>query len=170
LPEDIRVLDVAEAPADFHARFSAKSKTYRYQLVPQMLAIRSRVRSSGSWRKRWTRMHAHRGNAVVGTHDFAAFQSVGTDTTSTVRTVFRSDCRGCEGPARTSGVRDRCCCMRLSVMAFSATWCGRSSGRLSRLAAAGVRGVDGAFAGWRHARSGRRDRSAARIVPRARRL
>jgi tRNA pseudouridine38-40 synthase len=31
LPEDIRVLEVAEAPADFHARFSARSKTYRYQ-------------------------------------------------------------------------------------------------------------------------------------------
>src|SRR6266850_8104076 len=30
LPEDIRVIDVADVPADFHARFSARSKTYRY--------------------------------------------------------------------------------------------------------------------------------------------
>src|SRR5215208_3438286 len=32
LPDDIRVRDVREAAADFHARFSARSKTYRYQL------------------------------------------------------------------------------------------------------------------------------------------
>ena len=32
LPEEIRILDVADAPADFHARFSATRKTYRYQL------------------------------------------------------------------------------------------------------------------------------------------
>lgn len=32
LPEDIRILDVSEAKSDFHARYSAKSKTYRYTL------------------------------------------------------------------------------------------------------------------------------------------
>src|SRR5258706_9735964 len=32
LPEDVRVLHVTEAAADFHARFSARSKTYRYHL------------------------------------------------------------------------------------------------------------------------------------------
>ncbi len=32
LPEDLRVLSVEEAPSDFHARFSAKSKTYRYMI------------------------------------------------------------------------------------------------------------------------------------------
>jgi tRNA pseudouridine38-40 synthase len=30
LPEDVRVLGVEEVPADFHARFSARAKTYRY--------------------------------------------------------------------------------------------------------------------------------------------
>src|ERR1044071_8309502 len=30
LPEDIRVLGVDDVPADFHARFSARSKTYEY--------------------------------------------------------------------------------------------------------------------------------------------
>ena len=32
LPEDMRVLSVAEAAPEFHARFSARSKTYRYQI------------------------------------------------------------------------------------------------------------------------------------------
>ena len=30
LPRDIRVLYSEEAPEEFHARFSAKNKTYRY--------------------------------------------------------------------------------------------------------------------------------------------
>jgi tRNA pseudouridine38-40 synthase len=32
LPPEIRVESVEDAPADFHARFSARSKTYRYQI------------------------------------------------------------------------------------------------------------------------------------------
>ena len=92
LPDDIRVLEVVEAPADFHARFSARSKTYRYQL------------SAGGIGDPFTRaftwqmpdpldVDAMRSAAamLVGTHDFAAFQSVGTETSSTVRTIFRSD-------------------------------------------------------------------------------
>jgi tRNA pseudouridine38-40 synthase len=33
LPQDVRVLDAQEARHDFHARFDAKSRTYRYQLL-----------------------------------------------------------------------------------------------------------------------------------------
>jgi tRNA pseudouridine38-40 synthase len=32
LPDDIRILRVQEVDADFHARFSAKKKEYRYQI------------------------------------------------------------------------------------------------------------------------------------------
>src|SRR5204863_5125155 len=92
LPEDIRVLDVAEAPPDFHARFSARSKSYRYQLrtsevgdpftrafewqLPERLDVDAMRAAAAS---------------LAGTHDFAAFQSAGTETSSTVRTISRSD-------------------------------------------------------------------------------
>ncbi len=33
LPRDVRVLEASEASADFHARFDAKSRTYRYHCV-----------------------------------------------------------------------------------------------------------------------------------------
>jgi len=92
LPEDIRVLEVADAPADFHARFSARSKTYRYQI------------RAGSVGDPFTRAFAWQlaerldvaamreaAAALIGTHDFAAFQSAGTQTTSTVRTIVRSE-------------------------------------------------------------------------------
>ena len=32
LPAAVRVLEVSEAPADFHARHSARAKTYRYRI------------------------------------------------------------------------------------------------------------------------------------------
>ena len=91
LREDIRVLEVVEAPTDCHARFSARSKTYRYQL------------SAGGVGDPFTRAYTWHlperlnvdamGEAVaalIGTHDFAAFQSAGTEPTSTVRTIFAS--------------------------------------------------------------------------------
>lgn len=99
LPEDIRILDVAEAGGDFHARFSARSKTYRFHMragaagdpfsrafvwqLAESLDI-SAMRTAAA--------------ALVGTHDFAAFQSAGTTVATTVRTIFRSELRGAEGP------------------------------------------------------------------------
>ena len=101
LPEDIRVLKVADAPADFHARFSAKSKTYRYQL--RAAEVSDPFTRSFVWQLAETLdLDAMRAAAaaLVGTHDFAAFQSVGTETRSSVRTIFRSEIRGSGQPSR----------------------------------------------------------------------
>ena len=92
LPEDVRVGAVEEAAPDFHARFSARGKTYRYQIrntpiadpfnrayvwhIPEKLDVDAMSAAAA---------------AVVGTHDFAAFQSAGSDTIGTVRTVSRSE-------------------------------------------------------------------------------
>ena|SRR5688572_14579475 len=91
LPEDIRVLTIEEAASDFHARFSARSKMYRYQI--RNAPIASPFERAYVW-------HLPEpldvdaltvgASALVGTHDFAAFQSVGTRTSSTTRTVTRS--------------------------------------------------------------------------------
>jgi tRNA pseudouridine38-40 synthase len=100
LPEDIRVLEIADAAPDFHARFSALSKSYRYQIragavcdpftrafvwqLPEPLDIGAMTDAAA---------------VLVGTHDFAAFQSAGTEVASTVRTILRSELRGPEGSA-----------------------------------------------------------------------
>ena len=91
LPPDIRVRTVEEVPPDFHARFSARAKTYRYQLrdggqalpfdrafvwhLPEALDIVAMQEAAA---------------ALVGTHDFAAFQSVGTPVSTSVRMMTRS--------------------------------------------------------------------------------
>ena len=91
LPRDIRVLYSEQAPAEFHSRFTAKEKQYRYtvQLGPHALV--------GT---RNTALHFHypldvdlmRAAAadVTGTHDFVGFMSTGTHVEDTVRTVFSS--------------------------------------------------------------------------------
>ena len=104
LPEEIRLLDVADTALDFHARFSAKTKTYRYQL------------RAGTVGDPFTRAYVWQlperldgsamqtaAAALVGSHDFAAFQSVGTEVSSTVRTIVRSEIRG---PERSASLQE----------------------------------------------------------------
>ncbi len=88
LPPDIRVLTVEEAPASFHPRFDAVGKTYQYwiwdaPLLPPGLR---------AWCWHTARpLDAARMDAAArgleGVHDFAAFQSAGSDVATTTRTV-----------------------------------------------------------------------------------
>lgn len=91
LPRDIRVLFSEETTEVFHARFSAKEKSYRYTL---QLGAHARVFT------RDTALHVHTAldfaamqaaaQDCVGTHDFAAFMSAGSTMENTVRTVLFS--------------------------------------------------------------------------------
>ena len=47
LPPDIRVLSVADADPEFHARFSSRGKTYQYRIRSTPVAIHSIARTSG---------------------------------------------------------------------------------------------------------------------------
>ena len=92
LPRDIRVLCSEEAPADFHARFSAKRKHYRYTLLHS---------AHGRVFLRDTALHVHgaldepamqaAAQSVLGEHDFLAFMAAGSTLTDTTRTVCRSE-------------------------------------------------------------------------------
>jgi tRNA pseudouridine38-40 synthase len=100
LPEDVRILDVVDAASGFHARFSARSKSYRYCI--RAGAVGDPFTRAFAWQLpeplNVTAM-TDAAAALVGTHDFAAFQSAGTEVASTVRTIFRSEFRGPEGSA-----------------------------------------------------------------------
>ena len=94
LPPDVRVLSVAEAPDDFHARFSARSKTYRYQIRNAPLAMPFERLYVWHLPERLSLEAMQRAAALlVGTHDFAAFRSVGADVATTIRGVTRSEWR-----------------------------------------------------------------------------
>ena len=89
LPADIRVQESAEAAEGFHSRFWTSGKRYSYTIFNKKHA--SALLAHRSW-------HVYRdldvnrmqqaANDLVGTHDFAAVRSVGTDVKSTVRTVY----------------------------------------------------------------------------------
>jgi tRNA pseudouridine38-40 synthase len=98
LPEDIRVLTIDEKDESFHARFSARSKTYRYQI--RNAPIASPFERAFVWQiaeplrlEAMTRAAAQ----LVGIHDFAAFRSAGSEASSTARTVTRSEWRDASG-------------------------------------------------------------------------
>jgi tRNA pseudouridine38-40 synthase len=94
LPLDVRVAGVEVAPDDFHARFSATGKVYDYQVINGPFA-------SPFWRRYvWhvipsldLEAMVEASRALIGEHDFAAFQGAGSDVHTTVRTVRRLDIR-----------------------------------------------------------------------------
>lgn len=88
LPETIRVLAVEDAPAGFHARFSARGKRYRYLIASGPIV--SPFAARYVWHVHGALDLARMRQAVaalVGTHDFSAFQSTGTEVPHAVRTL-----------------------------------------------------------------------------------
>jgi len=87
LPEDIRVLDISEVPATFHARFSAKARRYRYyfSLAPVPLEFLSFVYYCPYPVKLDTLSTAL--GVFEGRHDFTAFACTGSEQKSSVKTV-----------------------------------------------------------------------------------
>ena len=89
LPEDIVCLEAVDAPEDFNAILSCRKKEYTYRIMntripdpfernrayfyPAPLDVDVMRRAAAQF---------------VGTHDFAAVRSVGTETKTTVRTVY----------------------------------------------------------------------------------
>jgi tRNA pseudouridine38-40 synthase len=92
LPADVRIFSLAEAPPGFHARRSARSKTYRYRIVraPQPNPLDRRYVLHWPYPLRLGRMR-QAARLFVRTDDFSAFSS--NRDRSPVRTVTRSELR-----------------------------------------------------------------------------
>jgi len=91
LPEDIRVLSAARAPQDFHARFEATGKQYRY-FVWNHAVMNPLIRHTAWHVPRPLDLRAMRAAApfFMGRHDFQSFAAnPGYAKASTVRAVTR---------------------------------------------------------------------------------
>ena len=90
LPEDMAIRDVKIAAEDFHPRFDAVSRRYRYRLFCSR--VRDPLRERYAWRV-WPPISdlAPLAAAWVGTHDFALFGSPLRAGGSTVRTVHSAE-------------------------------------------------------------------------------
>lgn len=92
LPEDVRVLAVALAPAGFHARRSAVSKLYRYRLDTGGVLLPQRRRLVGFVPWRLDEAAVRAGAALfAGRRDFASLASSGSSVKTSVRHVTRSE-------------------------------------------------------------------------------
>ena len=85
---DVRILSVTKVPDDFHARFSAKGKTYVYRVINAPVISPF-----------WVRYAHHEGRPLdvarmneatrlfLGEHDWTAFSSANSDSEDKVRTI-----------------------------------------------------------------------------------
>mgnify|MGYP001776451713 CR=1 FL=1 len=99
LPDDISMLSCEPVSEDFNARFSAKRKTYRYDIYvsrhrrPVLEQTHAHVVTPLSL----TAMRAC-ADAIEGEHDFKGFEASGSAVKSTVRTVYSIELKA-EGAA-----------------------------------------------------------------------
>lgn len=91
LPEDIRIMSAEEMDGEFHARFSATGKQYRYFLhtgprcPPYLRSIRHTLR-----RPLDPDLFREAADLLTGTHDYRSFSAIRVDADeNTVRTVRR---------------------------------------------------------------------------------
>jgi tRNA pseudouridine38-40 synthase len=88
LPDAVRILGVEEAPDGFHARYSARSKSYRYLVHNGGTA--GPFSRGYAWRLSPSldvAAMAEAARLLEGQHDFSALQGAGSTTKSTVRTL-----------------------------------------------------------------------------------
>jgi len=92
LPPDVRVLFVSPVAEDFHARYSARGKTYTYRIVhgPLMSPFWSRHALLESRALDLDRA-AKCAQLFLGEHDWTAFSAAESDAESRIRTVTRCD-------------------------------------------------------------------------------
>lgn len=92
LPRDIAVKEVMDVPLDFHARFSAKSKSYKY------LILNSPIRNAFYERYSWhipyrldLELMKEASDYIEGTHDFSTFRASSCGARNPIRTILGSN-------------------------------------------------------------------------------
>lgn len=89
LPPDIAIKEISEAEQDFHARYSAKSKIYRYVILNRRFP--SPLYRNFSWFIPFKLDIKEMKNAVqclVGEHDFSSFKASGCNSHNPIREVY----------------------------------------------------------------------------------
>ncbi|MCE5255326.1 MAG: tRNA pseudouridine(38-40) synthase TruA [Spirochaetaceae bacterium] len=88
LPRDLRILASADAPADFHARFDASLRVYRYFITCAQTPDPIALRYSWFWSRRPSiSMLNGMASAIQGEHDFSSFSSIRDKSLSPFRFV-----------------------------------------------------------------------------------
>ena len=98
LPPDIVVKEMTEEGGDFHARYSARSRVYRYLLWNGHTPSPFYGRFSWQVHHRLDSRRMHEAaQSLIGWHDFASFRGTGTLCRTSEREVFELTVRGRPG-------------------------------------------------------------------------
>ncbi|MBQ8856954.1 MAG: tRNA pseudouridine(38-40) synthase TruA [Lachnospiraceae bacterium] len=89
LPEDIRVQESCEVPADFHPRHQDTVKTYEYRILNQKLPLPEyRLYAHFTYETLDVEKMNEACRYFIGEHDFASFCAAGSQVESTVREIY----------------------------------------------------------------------------------
>ncbi len=94
LPDDIAVRHVEKVNDQFHARFSARGKHYRYTILRD--PVRSPLERKISWQVKKPldlKKMEQAAQSFLGQHDFSAFRTSGCSADTTIREIFSIDFR-----------------------------------------------------------------------------
>lgn len=103
LPTSIRILSVQAVPDDFHARHSARRKTYEYRIAPQPVCLPAIA--PFVWNCTWPLDLVAMQQAathVVGTHDFTSFAATDHDLTTRNASAEYEDDSATSQPEKTA--------------------------------------------------------------------
>lgn len=100
LPTDIRILEATNVPMNFHSRYSALGKTYRYDFFTGKIMPPVRRLYETHFPCSFDLPDVQQClKLLIGTHDFASFEGSGSRDPlknkgrGPVRTIFRADCK-----------------------------------------------------------------------------
>lgn len=94
LPRSVRVLWAHPVDSEFHARFSARRRSYEYLLINQPVAP-ALLDGRAGWFHQSLDVEAMRAAAgyLLGEHDFSAFRAAECQAKSPVKTLFQAEVR-----------------------------------------------------------------------------
>jgi len=92
LPDDIRIIESKQVPDDFHARYLAKGKVYRYTIYNRACAS-ALLRDTTCYVRESldTELMNEAALQFIGVHDFSAFCAVKSSVENKVRMILRAE-------------------------------------------------------------------------------
>ncbi|MCL2763811.1 MAG: tRNA pseudouridine(38-40) synthase TruA [Treponema sp.] len=91
LPRDVRILESAEVPPEFHARFSACFRTYRYQFIYRRPSLPTENRYNlRLWHVPNLELLNAYGRLLLGETDCSIFAGAGDTSRSKTRYIYRA--------------------------------------------------------------------------------
>jgi len=89
LPKDIVIVDAFEANQEFHSRYSAKKKRYKYIIYNRRFPMP--IKRNYSWhisKELEIEKMIYASKYLIGTHDFSSFKASGSEIKNNIRTIY----------------------------------------------------------------------------------